>query len=39
VATIAVRDQARHSSIAITDIYTNHKGKANPDIVGLDGAL
>lgn len=39
MATIAVRDQARHSSLAITDIYTRHNAKANKDIVELDGAL
>ncbi len=39
VATIAVRDQARHSSLAITDIYTHHNETANEEIVGRDGAL
>lgn len=39
MATIVVRDQARHSSLAITDIYTRHNVKANKDIVNLDGAL
>ena len=39
MATIAVRDQARHSSLSITDIYTRHNDKANEEIVGLDGAL
>ena len=39
MASIAVRDQARHSSLAITDIYTRHNAKANPDIIGLEGAL
>lgn len=39
MASIAVRDQARHSSLAITDIYTRHRGQANKDIIGLDGAL
>lgn len=39
MASIAVRDQARHSSLAITDIYTRHKTSANHDIVELDGAL
>ena len=39
MATIAVRDQARHSSLAITDIYTRHNAKANPDILDLEGAL
>ncbi len=36
---IEVRDQARHSSLAITDIYTDHNTEANQDIVSLDGAL
>lgn len=36
---IEVRDQARHSSLAITDIYTDHNTEANKDIIGLDGAL
>lgn len=39
MATIAIRDQARHSSLAITDIYTRHNAKANEDIFELDGAL
>lgn len=39
MATIAIRDQARHSSLAITDIYTRHNSKANKDIVDLDGSL
>lgn len=39
MASIAVRDQARHSSLAITDIYTRHNAKANKDIINLDGAL
>lgn len=39
MATIAVRDQARHSSLAITDIYTRHRSKANNEIVDLDGSL
>jgi len=39
MASIAVRDQARHSSLAITDIYTRHNTEANKEIVDLDGAL
>ncbi len=39
MASIAVRDQARHSSLAITDIYTRHNTSANKDIINLDGAL
>ncbi len=37
--TIEVRDQARHSSLAITEIYTEHSDEVNPDIFNLDGAL
>lgn len=36
---IEVRDQARHSSLAITEIYTEHSDDVNPDIFNLDGAL
>jgi integrase len=36
---ISVRDQARHSSLAITDIYTRRKGSANNAIKELDGSL
>lgn len=36
---IEVRDQARHSSLAITEIYTDHSDRVNPDILNLDGAL
>lgn len=39
LTSISIRDQARHSSLAITDIYTNHRKKANSEIVNLDGAL
>lgn len=37
--TIEVRDQARHSSLAITEIYTEHSEEVNPEIFNLDGAL
>lgn len=37
--TIEVRDQARHSSLLITDIYTDHSEQMNPDIYDIDGAL
>lgn len=37
--TIEVRDQARHSSLSITEIYTEHSDDVNPDIFNLDGAL
>lgn len=36
---IEVRDQARHSSLAITEIYTDHSEDVNPGIFQLDGAL
>lgn len=39
MTSITVRDQARHSSLAITDIYTRHRTTANKEIIGLDGAL
>lgn len=39
MAAIDVRDQARHSSLAITEIYTDHSTEANKNIVDLDGAL
>ena len=39
VAAINVRDQARHSSLAITEIYTDHNTEVNPEILDLDGAL
>lgn len=38
-ASITVRDQARHSSLAVTEIYTRHNTEANKDIVDLDGSL
>ena len=37
--TIEVRDQARHSSLAMTEIYTDHSEDVNPDITCIDGAL
>lgn len=39
MASIAVRDQARHSSLAITELYTKHIEKANPDVVNWEGSL
>ncbi len=39
VQTIEVRDQARHSSLSITDIYTDHSEQMNPDIYNMEGAL
>ena len=36
---IDVRDQARHSSLSITEIYTDHTTEVNPEIFELDGAL
>lgn len=39
MTTIEVRDQARHSSLAMTEIYAEHCEKRNADIFDLDGAL
>lgn len=39
VKTIEVRDQARHSSLSITDIYTDHSEQMNPDIYNMEGSL
>lgn len=39
VSNLAVRDQARHSSLAITDVYTRHLSKANKEILDLEGSL
>lgn len=39
MAAIDVRDQARHSSLSITEIYTDHNTGANDSIISLDGAL
>lgn len=39
VQTIEVRDQARHSSLSITDIYADHSEDMNPEIYNMDGAL
>lgn len=39
VSNLAVRDQARHSSLAITDVYTRHLAKANKEILDLEGSL
>ena len=39
ITPIGVRDQARHSSLAITEIYTDHSKEANQDIVSFDGSL
>ena len=39
LSNISVRDQARHSSLAITDVYTRHRAKADKAILDLDGAL
>lgn len=39
MASIAVRDQARHSSLEITEVYTRHSQQANPSILNWDGSL
>lgn len=36
---IEVRDQARHSSLSITEIYAQRSTKVNEEILDLDGAL
>lgn len=38
-APIQVKNQARHSSLAITELYLNKIPKAVPEILELDGAL
>lgn len=38
-APVNVKDQARHSSLAITEIYLGENKKAVPEILELDGAL
>lgn len=37
--TIAVRDQARHSSLHITELYAAHLKQANPELIDYRGAL
>lgn len=39
IASITVRDQARHSSLAITEVYTRHLQSAHPDVLEWDGSL
>lgn len=40
VSNISIRDQARHSSLAITDIYTRHaSGRANSELENYSGSL
>ena len=39
IASITVRDQARHSSLAITELYTRHMRKANKDVLEWEGSL
>lgn len=39
IASITVRDQARHSSLAITELYTRHLQKANADVLEWNGSL
>lgn len=39
VSNLAVRDQARHSSLAITDLYARRLAKANKEIIDLDGSM
>jgi len=39
IASITVRDQARHSSLAITEIYTRHQRQANEQVLNWEGSL
>ena len=39
IASIAVRDQARHSSLAITEVYTRHLQRANEQVLSWEGSL
>lgn len=39
IASISVRDQARHSSLAITEIYTRHLSSANPELADWEGSF
>lgn len=39
IAPKKVRDQARHSSLAITELYTSHAQSAEPAIFDVDGSL
>lgn len=40
VTNITIRDQARHSSLAITDVYTRHStAKANEELRSYEGSL
>ena len=39
IASITVRDQARHSSLAITELYTRHTQKANEQVLDWQGSL
>lgn len=39
IASLAVRDQARHSSLAITNIYAAQRQGANPEVFNWEGSL
>ena len=39
IASITVRDQARHSSLAITEVYTRHQQRANEAVLNWEGSL
>ena len=39
LAPVTVKDQARHSSLAITELYLGHDVDAVPELLDLDGAL
>ena len=39
IASIAVRDQARHSSLAVTEVYTRHLQRANEQVLDWEGSI
>ena len=40
VTNLTIRDQARHSSLAITDVYTRHaSARANEELLEYEGSL
>lgn len=39
IASITVRDQARHSSLAVTEVYTRHQQRANEAVLNWEGSL
>ncbi len=39
IAPVEVRDQARHSSLQITELYLSHADRVNPELLNYRGAL